>query len=239
MRHHLRRALNVLALTTALAAAAPLAAPAAHADDPVTTGIDLANDTVAIGTDTATDLLAGCVPTVTSWTPIWNQPVANIAGTTGSTYYREVGGGTAHLNCSIPVKIIARVMDDAAPLSPAPFRIYTSPPSPTYVTSRDPSDTATVNVPYYGPDAPVLRPYGHITVQVQVYRKLSTGRYAQIRYGCMEWEYLIQPAAALGATDPRTEGACAYDPMFLTSDTIDSIGQQAAVAWDSPEAMIG
>jgi hypothetical protein len=96
--------------------------------------------------------------------------------------------------------------------------------TPTVVTSRDPKDMGSVDVPYVGPDAPVLRPFGQVTVHVEVFKKLSTGRYGKIYNGCMEWRYVIVPPASVTVTDPSFQGACAYDAAFLAADTADAAG---------------
>jgi hypothetical protein len=222
MRKSLRQAVRTLALTTALAACAPLIAIPAYAEDPQTTGVAAVDDAAALGTDTAADLLAGCFPFVRKWEPIFTvtplPPTAN-----GSVYYREEGGGIAHLSCSAPLRWVTRMMDDVGQLSPVPYRVYKNSQASEGTTDA-PRATAVVSVPYVGPDAPVVRPFGHVTVQVMVYRKLSTGRYAEIRSGCMEWVYVIQPTTHVTSTDPREQGTCGYDPIFLAADTLDGQG---------------
>ena len=215
MNTRLRRAFGVVVL------AAALTAPTAHADDPIRTSIELAEDGAATVVDSALDVVRGCTPIVKSWTPkpltfVPLTPTAN-----GSIYYRETGGGTAHLSCAAPVLIRARISDDSVP---AAYRSYRSVYSSLYVTSANPSRSASVAVPYFGPDAPIMRPFGHVVVHVEVFRRLSTGRYGPIRFGCMEWEYLLQPAASIVVDDPRKDqGACRYDAMYAVEDGLDGI----------------
>ena len=212
MRTSLRHALRALAVATALATAVPLAVPA-HAEDVV----PLAEDTVTFGLDTLYDAAKGCTPYVTTWSPTTMSATPFIRNS--STWYKIVGGGTAHLSCPASVKIVARVSDAA----PEPWKLYVGEKSPTYTTSTRPTDTGYVNVPYVGPDAPVLRPAGQITVHVEVFRKLSTTRYAPVYFGCFEWTYVMQPAASLTVTDPTGVGFCKYDGAYAAQDFIDGL----------------
>lgn len=230
MTRHSRR-LRVAALTAAALALLPITA---HAD-PV---VDLATDTIASGVDAALDLQRGCTPIVTSWTPY------ALNGTTPTTYalvmtphikntstwYLENGGAIAHLSCTASVMIRARVSDVSTGVA---FRTYRGSYTPTFVTSKDPRDTGTNDVPYFGPDAPVLRPYGQVTVHVEVFRKVSTGRYAALRSGCTEFHYLVQPAASFQQTDAvatyDSQGACAYDAPYLVLDAYADSGAQGDV----------
>lgn len=217
MRHPLRRALGAALL------AAALVGGAASAEDPATTAAHLAEDTVSgIEADVA-DLARGCNPVVLNWSPV---PFKYTPFTTanGSIYYRETGGGIAHLSCSAAVRIRARVSDDAVP----PFGFKRGSYTNTYVTSKDPKDIGTVDVAYFGPDAPVMRPYGHVVVHVEVTRKLANGRYAPLRSGCKEWRYVLQPAASLLVTEPQlvSQGACAYDGAYAATDLVEAVSIQ-------------
>ncbi len=203
-------------------AACALAPTGAHADDLS----DAINDGIAEVTDTATDLLAGCSPAVTNWTPLWETPTAFIRN--NSTWYREKAGGIAHLSCKASVKMVVRVVDDSVP----PFAIYQDRPTTTFVTNKDPAATDTNEVPYFGPDAPVLRPYGHITVHVEVFRKLSTGRYSKIRFGCMEFVYIFVAATGSVVTDNRESGACTYDAVLIADEAVE--GAEATVGVPIP-----
>lgn len=223
------RGLLLAALCT-FAVGVPLHAPA-YAEDPLITATELGQDSAALVVDTSTDLLAGCVPIVSSWTPLalnYSPFIKN-----NSTYYHETGGGIAHLNCPATYKVVARLSDTA----PEPWRLRVGPVTPTVVTSRDPQDSSYVDVPYVGPDAPVLRPAGQVTVHVEVYRRLSTGRYAKVYNGCNEWHFVIQPTVPMTVSDPTQQSACAYDAAYLASDTVDGISQ--AVEPNSAEALAG
>lgn len=211
------------ARTTLLAVllAVPVILGSAHAD-PV---VELADDTAATVTDTLADLLAGCSPAGKSWTPIdltfTPSPTPN-----GSIYYRETSGGKVDLGCAGTGKIVVRIRDDIGVPGPQSRlgREFTT----SFTNSRYPSGTGYVDVPYFGPDALVIRPFGKVTVNVKVYRKLSTGRYAPIPNGCMEWHYLLQPAASIVQTLP-TGGPCAYSAVFLAEDAAAGIGQDETI----------
>lgn len=232
MRKITKRALRGLAVVAAIAVASPLAATPANAEDPVTTAVELTEDTSALAVDSVLDLARGCTPVVTSWSPLPFTYTPFIRN--NSTWYREVGGGVAHLNCTVPVKIQARLVDVSAP----PFIPYRGGAVPTYVTSKNPQDSGSLEVPYVGPDAPILRPYGQVTVRVEVFRKLSTGRYAKVYNGCNEWHYVISPPASLTVTDPTSQSACANGTYELF-DAADAVSAQGAVEADSPEALAG
>lgn len=232
MKVTLRRALRALALTATLAGCAPLIAVPAHAEDPVTTAVELGEDTAALVTDTVADLARGCTPIVTSWDPIGVSYSPFIKN--GSTYYKFTGGGIAHLNCSATYKVEARLSD----VAPEPWGLWRGPRTPTVVTTANPKDSSYVDVPYVGPDAPVFRPAGQLTVHVEVFKRLSTGRYAKVYNGCNEWHYVVQPTVPLTLADPTKQSACAYDAAYLAFDTGDSVGVEAVEA-DSPEALAG
>ena len=51
-------------------------------------------------------------------------------------------------------------------------------------------------MPYIGPDAPGVRPFGTITAHMEVWAKLSTGRYAKIPDHCTEVYYLFESNVA-------------------------------------------
>jgi hypothetical protein len=195
----------------------------AGAEEPVVlTGVHTVDDMAALGTDTALSALSGCSPVVENWDPEFrSEPVIE----NGSTYYAEVGGGWADLSCAATVTAVTRILNDVVPLTPVPYRSY-------YATSVDTMSgtrvggTATIEVPYFGPDAVGLRPFGHITVQVQLYQELSTDRYAVIPNACMEWQYVVQPGFAVNVHDPRHQGACASDAMFASASALDSIQQR-------------
>lgn len=230
MPHVKRGALRALAI--AIAITTPPAAAPAHAEDPVTAAVELGEDTTALAVESALDVARGCTPIVTRWSPLPFNYAPFIRN--NSTWYREVGGGIAHLNCTIPVRIQARLIDASAP----PFLPYRGPVSPAYMTSKNPQDTGVVEAPYVGPDAPVLRPFGQITVRVEVFRKLSTGRYAKIYNGCNEWHYVISPPASLTVTDPTSQSACANGTYELF-DAADMVSVEEVVEADSPEALAG
>ena len=221
------RSPRLVALLAACALGA-LAAPAA-ADDPISAAHRVADDGAAYATDVTERVAAGCRPFVLDWTPEPLEMKPFIMN--DSTYYRITGGGTAHLSCSTAVRIQARLADISAPV----YRQAFGGMSPRYLTSRDPMDTGYVDVAYFGPDAPVVRPFGQATVHVEVYRKLANGRYSTISNGCMEWRYVVQPAASLTVSDPTAKGACAYGAAFLAADTVDAAGVDVVQESD-PEA---
>jgi hypothetical protein len=209
-----------LRIASAFALAGTLLLNGAANADPTT---DLVDDLATTVTDTATSA-PYCPQYIKSWVPIWNQPTPFIRN--GSTWYREVGGAAANLNCAERVQVRARVLDSA----PYPFGPYKGGRYDTPYTGKSPSGTGSVDVPYYGPDAPVIRPAGQITVHVEIWRYLSNGRLAPVQEGCMEYYYIIQPAASLTLTDPRPlgQGACAFDAAFLALDAIDQGSPQVS-----------
>lgn len=194
----------------------------ATADDPLTTITDLGADTVTFGTDSVADAVSGCTPVVRSWSP--NELRFEGRFTSGGTVFYDItGGGTAHLNCAARVKIRARVSDASVPPNPT----YTSPYSTVFTTNANPSANATVTVPYVGIDG-AARPWGYITVRAEVFRRLSSGRYAPMPYGCMEWRYTLVPAASLLLSDPFNQGPCVHDNSDLAAELVDGISQQEA-----------
>lgn len=232
MRPLIRRGVRALALVTALAGCAPLIATPAHAEDPVTTAVELGEDSTALVTDSVADLARGCTPIVSSWDPVGVTFEPFIRN--NSTYYRFTGGGTAHLNCSATYKIQTILSDTA----PAPWNLRRGPWARSVQTTKNPSLSGVVEVPYVGPDAPVLRPAGQLTVHVEIYKRLSTTRYAKVYNGCNEWHYIVQPTVPLTVTDPTQQSACAYDGVHVLLDTAEASGVQVVEA-DSAEALAG
>lgn len=216
MRKYLRSTVRVVAVATALATALPLAAAPAHADDIV----PLAEDVVALGLDTVSDLARGCTPHVREWTATPFSSTAFVRN--NSVWYKHASGGTAKLSCPASVKAVTRLSDFSAPGYPW----ARGPKTTTYATGSSITGNSWVEAPYVGPDAPILRPYGEVTVHVEVFRKLSTGRYAPVYFGCMEWTYLVQPAASLTVTDPRNQGLCKYDGLYTALDYIEGLDPQ-------------
>lgn len=218
--HDSRWRVVAVAMTVGLLLVAP-----ASADDPLTTINDLATDTVALGTDSVADALRGCTPMVRGWSPNALRVEGPLvgSGTNGTVSYRVAGGGTAHLNCATRVKMRALVTDSSIP----PHPTYSSGFTTVVTTSANPSANATVTVPYYGVDGGA-RPWGYITVRAEVYRRLSSGRYAPMPYGCREWHYVLQPAASLVITDPTAHGACAHGATDLLDELVGGISQQEA-----------
>lgn len=234
MTSRIRPLLRALSLATALAVAVPVLAAPAAADDALTTAVLLGEDTLALGGDTLADVARGCTPYVRSWTPKPLKPEPFIRN--NSTWYKITGGGTAHMSCSASMKVMTRLIDvSVPPLFPTVIGRY----STAFVTSANPGGTGLVEVPYVGPDAGGIRPFGQITVRVEVYRRLSTGRYAQVHYGCMEWSYVMQPAMSLTVSDPSPQGGCKYGAALLAVDTADGVTYEAALPADSAEALAG
>lgn len=213
MNRQLRRALRAVSLTTALSVAATLVAPSARADDipafeiatddtaaPV---VDLADDGVATVLDTVDAAVRRCDPVVRTWRNIWYKPVP-FTTANGSTWYTERGGAEAQLSCSATVRIQAWIFDESAP----GFQRFRDDSGWLSSTGTRPSAVASVDVPYVGVDAPVLRPYGQVTIRVEVVRQLPTGRYSLIKNGCVEYYFLHQPAIGVTEPDPTR-----YDPV--------------------------
>ena len=215
MRNPLRHAIRAVAVAAALTATVPLVTAPAQAQDVV----PLAEDVAALGLDTVYDAAKGCTPYVQKWSPTALTPTPFIRN--NSTWYRHTGGGTAHLTCPASVKVVTRLSDFSVP----PFLPRYGPKRTVFVTSSRPTGSGWVEAPYVGPDAPVLRPYGEITVHVEVFRKLSTGRYAPMYFGCMEWTYIVQPAASLTVTHPTEQGFCKYDGAYVAADFVEGISQ--------------
>lgn len=248
MRRHVKGGLRAVALASALTTAAALAAPAAHADEPVPAPVEVTtddaptasigeavDDTLATTTDVLDGAAAGCLPYVHSWQHIWKTPTRYTTAN-GSVWYRESGGATPRIICPGTVRLTAYVMDETA-TSPVVWHTYRGKTAEVFSSGAYPSIIASVDVPYTGWDAadvlvvgdtPLPRPYGQVTVRVEVERRLSTGRYSMLPNGCMEFYYLIQPEAGFAYSPDPTRGesatSCYSKPKTLAYDTLDNTG---------------
>jgi hypothetical protein len=200
-----------VALASALVVAAPVLAGAAHADDPVATVTDSADEGVAV----ANDLLAGCTPVVSEWQSDAFTMTPYMRG--ASTWYKEISGATAVVNCSTAYRVRSRIIDTSVP----PFVPYAGGWSTDYYTGKRPHGDARNDVPYFGPDAPGVRPVGNITVHVELARKVGRRTYLPVANGCIEFNYVAEPS--IGFIYGTIGGACEFDAAFALLDAKDSV----------------
>jgi hypothetical protein len=234
----LRRVLHAAALSTALTMVAPLAATAAHADgdpatvvtsppgpqttDPTAPGVptvdapgnDVLDDATIEGLDLVTDAASGCLPSQVI-TPHFAYAETAPPPGSSSTYYRESGTGTFTVggSCRAGVKIVVCLTDASLPA----WRIYRKCAGDENPTGRTVDATAAQDVPYLGPDAGIVRPFGDITLRIRAWNKRSDGRYSASPVKCLTVTYVFNPQAGAYSTNTQYDCAsAASDPLVDT-----------------------
>ena len=242
MHRTLRRGLRAITLTAVLATTFEFTcSPVTYAEDTLTaTNVaEALDDGVATTIDALDTVAKGCVPYVYEWTHIVNDPVRLPTKANGSIWYRESGGAKARIICPVAVRLSAYVMDETT-TSPIVWPTVVGKVGEVFSSAPTPSVVALADVPYEGLDAtdgpviggtvPGIRPYGQITVHVEVHRRLSTARYSPITNGCVEFYYLHQAQLGTFVSDPTRGGGYGFGPCPATAkiaafDTLDNIDQ--------------
>lgn len=225
MNRTLQRALRVVALTAAITAAAPLAATAALAD----TGVDVPSvdvstdtdvpqtnvigDTTIEGLDLVQDAATGCAatPVIDPDPPFAYEQVPPPAGSS-SIYYRESSQATFTVggSCRAGVKVQVCLTDGSIPT----WRVYRRCRG-SEATGRTVTAKVEQDVPYVGPDAGIVRPYGDINVTILAWNKRSDGRYPTTPTRCMSFHLAFEPAVGAFTLEQRVD--C---PSVLATDAV-------------------